>query len=163
MGCGDSKASFPAPLSPLALQPKDRQVVAPMTPHLLAAGARKPQRQGTGTDKGKDMGSPNISQIMLDGKFHDKGDQEDPLKSAYMTGHEHAKFHMRGQSYEHLIIITVGLDQPGTMIVVKDPNNSSQHAQLYVPAHAKPGQKMSWAHPRKWRVCRGCPATTESI
>jgi len=211
MGCGGSKAASPAPPSPLLLQSVDGLiVVAPAAPHLLAALAYKPEKhvtckgkgkgkgkgvgkgvgkgmgKGMGLGKGKGKGSGNKWQIMLDGKFQDYGIQEDSiLKRAYMIGHQHAKFQLRGQSYEYnfkkmiqknkdsgkerqvrpplgwvkpkkpllpqgpMIIITVGSGQPGTMIDVKDPNNPGQHVQVYVPAHARPGQKMAVPIPAK--------------
>jgi len=194
MGCAASKASSPAP--PLGWQPVDGQIVAPASPHLLVAAARRPEKhdtckrksmgEGMSMDQGKGEGSGNKWQITLDGKFRDYGSQEDSiLKRAYMIGHQHAKFQLRGQSYEYnfkkmiqknkdsgkerqvrppvgwvkpktpllpqgpMIIITVGFSQPGTMINVKDPNNPGQHVQVYVPAHAKPGQKMAVPIPAK--------------
>merc|ERR1719456_841424 len=48
-----------------------------------------------------------------------------------------------------MIIITVGTGQPGTMVPVKDPNNPGQTIQVFVPAHAKPGQKMAVPIPGK--------------
>merc|ERR1719163_1764338 len=35
------------------------------------------------------------------------------------------------------------------MVPVKDPNNPGQEIQVYVPAHAKPGQKMAVPIPAK--------------
>jgi len=48
-----------------------------------------------------------------------------------------------------MVIITVGTGQPGTLISIKDPNNPGQNVQVYVPAHAKPGQKMAVPIPAK--------------
>jgi len=48
-----------------------------------------------------------------------------------------------------MIIITVRAGQAGTMISLKDPNNPSQTIQVYVPAHARPGQKLAVPIPRK--------------
>jgi len=195
MGCGGSKASSPAPPSFQSFvfsRPVDGRIVAPVAPHLLGPFVHKPRIQGEGKGKGKGMckgkgkGSGNKWQIMLDGKFHDYGSQEDSiLKRACMIGHQHAKFHLRGQSYEYnftkmiqtnkdsgkerqvrppfgwvkpkkpllpqgpMIVITVGFRQPGTMIILKDPNNPGEQVQVYVPAHAKPGQKMAVPIPEK--------------
>lgn len=48
-----------------------------------------------------------------------------------------------------MIIITVGTGQPGTVIHVKDPNNPGQNVQVFVPSHAKPGQKLAVPIPAK--------------
>jgi len=48
-----------------------------------------------------------------------------------------------------MIIITVGSGQPGTMIEVTDPNNPGKKVQVFVPAHAKAGQKMAVPIPGK--------------
>jgi len=48
-----------------------------------------------------------------------------------------------------MIIITVGSGQPGTMIEVQDPNNPGKKVQVFVPAHAKAGQKMAVPIPGK--------------
>jgi len=48
-----------------------------------------------------------------------------------------------------MIIITVGSGQPGTMIEVPDPNNPGKKVQVFVPAHAKAGQKMAVPIPGK--------------
>jgi len=48
-----------------------------------------------------------------------------------------------------MIIITVRAGQAGTMISIKDPNNLGQSVRVFVPAHAKPGQKLAVPVPRK--------------
>lgn len=48
-----------------------------------------------------------------------------------------------------MIIITVRAGQAGTMISLKDPNNPGQSVKVFVPAHAKPGQKLAVPIPRK--------------
>jgi hypothetical protein len=48
-----------------------------------------------------------------------------------------------------MTIITVGTGQPGTVIDIKDPNNPGQTVKVFVPAHAKPGQKMAVPLPKK--------------
>jgi len=48
-----------------------------------------------------------------------------------------------------MIVITVRAGQPGSLISVKDPNNPGTQVQVYVPAHAKPGQKMAVPIPEK--------------
>lgn len=48
-----------------------------------------------------------------------------------------------------MTVITVGTGQPGTMIDLADPNNKGQKIKVFVPAHAKPGQKMAVPIPQK--------------
>lgn len=48
-----------------------------------------------------------------------------------------------------MIMLQVKAGQPGTMISVNDPNNPGQTIQVFVPAHAKPGQKMAVPIPSK--------------
>jgi len=48
-----------------------------------------------------------------------------------------------------MIILTVKAGQPGTMIPVADPNNPGQTIQVFVPKHAKVGQKLAVPIPGK--------------
>jgi len=48
-----------------------------------------------------------------------------------------------------MILLVVGTGQPGTIISVNDPNNPERPIQVFVPAHAKPGQKMAVPIPAK--------------
>lgn len=48
-----------------------------------------------------------------------------------------------------MIIVTVKPGQPGSMTTVSDPNNPGQTLQVFVPAHAKPGQRMAIPVPAK--------------
>jgi len=48
-----------------------------------------------------------------------------------------------------MIMITVGTGQAGSIITVKDPNNAGKTIDVFVPAHAREGQKMAVPVPAK--------------
>merc|ERR1719442_43751 len=61
--------------------------------------------KGLGKGKGKGKGKCDTAskfQIELEGKWENYGKDEDAiLKRAYLVGHPHAKYHLRGQDYEY--------------------------------------------------------------
>lgn len=64
-------------------------------------GVSKGVGKGKGKGKGK-CGSASKFQIELEGKWENYGKEEDAiLKRAYLVGHPHAKYHLRGQDYEY--------------------------------------------------------------
>lgn len=68
-------------------------------------GKGKGMSKGMGKGKGKGKGTCGTAskfQIELEGKWENYGKEEDAiLRRAYLVGHPHAKYHLRGQDYEY--------------------------------------------------------------
>jgi len=57
-----------------------------------------------------------------------------------------------------MTVITVGTGQPGTVIIVNDPNNPGQKIDVFVPPTAKAGQKMAVPIPGKGETVQSVQA-----
>jgi len=60
-----------------------------------------------------------------------------------------------------MIIVTVKAGQPGTTIPIADPNNPGQTIQVFVPKHAKVGQKLAVPIPGKGESVQDVSARQE--
>jgi len=173
MGCGGSSsqpAASPAP----AAQPVEGQMVEQVAP---AAGAQRQSKGGKGAgswqifldgqwkdyEKQEDM---ILKRAWLTGqknaKFELRGQKYEynfkkMLQINKKTDKERKIRPPRGPKPPKkpllpkgpMIFLVVGTGQPGTMITVNDPNNPGKTLQVFVPAHAKPGQKMAVPIPSK--------------